>query len=774
MMRRPRDWFQLPTPPLRTLLLLGCLFPTLAPLPLRAVAPQERAPGPGGEIHGLVRGRHGGTPYPLPHVHLTLSRGMEYMTVVTDAQGRYRIRGLREGRWRVDAVHLGHATLSLEVLVPGAGSVEVDIELRAAPIPLSPLRVRGKARPHLIPREEATQAEVGEVALRSMEGSTGMVEGGVAQVVRAVPGGDEAEPTDVLLMRGSAADLKLVLLDGAPVYTPFHLGGLVESFDPGALGEASLFLGGAPARFDGGLSYILDLHTRSPRRDRFRVEAAADLLTGRLRMDGPVPGGGVLISSRLIHAQGTPVLNRSDSPYGYRDLLFRGEWGEGEALQLFFTGFTNQEEVRLELGSLSPGDGATWGNLALSGGLRGRVGEGWGEIRGAVSRYDASLPVSDSIPLFARSQADRVRITADLTHPWRGGVLRAGVGLDRQLSDVSATGADPGGGTPWSSLELRGTSGGAYLEGDWPLGNALTFRGGLRVDHFSGGGGLRAAPRAALSWLLAEKAVLTLAAGRYHQFSALSSGEVSDQLAGGAGTEDGAVHSRSGNLTPGAANHLVVSLDQILTQGLRLGVEGYMKSFSDLSATSQARVNASGLDIRVAREGDRASGWVGYTLSWFWAAEEGFLGGDSRFSGRHLLSAGLSALLTPRTGVRLRLGYGDGLPYTSVPLRNGEPAYGPSQEATDFEMSGDNVLNQAPALAVGPDEGFLRVEGEVYTSWTTSISGRQVSFSPYLRVLNALDRRDALFYHFDPWRDPSPRPLAELPVLPLIGLQLTF
>jgi hypothetical protein len=225
-----------------------------------------------------------------------------------------------------------------------------------------------------------------------------MVESGLAEVARSLPGGSEAEPTDILLMRGSAEDLKLVLLDGAPVYTPFHLGGLVESFDPGSLGGATLFLGGAPARFDGGLSYIMDLRTRTPRTDRYRGRFAADLLTSRALAEGPALGGGFLLGSRMIHGLGTPVLNRAESPYGYRDLLVRGNWGREDGAGAFLTGFWNRETVRLDLSEVAPAEGAEWGNRSVSGGIHGTFDKTFGEIRAAASRYEAKLPVAIPFP----------------------------------------------------------------------------------------------------------------------------------------------------------------------------------------------------------------------------------------------------------------------------------------------------------------------------------------------------------------------------------------
>ncbi len=757
------------------LILLGTLLG-----PGSGAAQAGRLPGDSatGEIRGRVLGLRSGAAKPLLDVTLELTKGGLHRRVTTDIEGRYRASGLEPGRWRIQALHVGYEGMTMVVLVPGGSSVDVEMELTQRAIPLPPILVRGLPVTMGDPdRTEAEARDVGEVSLRALEGSPGMVESGLAHVVRSLPGNDsEAEPTDILLMRGSAADMKLVLLDGAPVYTPFHLGGLVDSFDPGVLGGASLFLGGAPARFDGGLSYILDLQTRSPARDRFRGAVAADLLTGRGRIEGPLAGGGIILSTRMIHDLGTPLLGRDDSPYGYQDLLLRSEWGSPGRVGGFITGFWNREDVRLDLQELAFADEATWGNQAVSGGLSGVMGGVQADIRGAVSRYEARLPVADSLPLFARSRSDRLRLTADLTWPWGAGSFRVGGSLDGLASNYLARGLDSVGAVVESGLDLVGTTRGVYAEGTRPVGSGVTIRGGLRLDQFSGGGGFRLAPRGSLTWLLTDNAALTVAAGRYHQFSALSSPEVEKVLSPAAG--DSLNLSVGEELGVGAANHLVVSLDQILLPGLRLGLEGYMKSFSGVAGVGDERLNASGVDLRVARDGDRASGWIGYTLTWFWASNDGLLGGDPLFSGRHLLSAGLHTRLSENIGFQLRVSYGDGLPYTSVPIY-AEPSSGLDMDSAgnrreEMQLDSDNVLNQAPGLAIGPDEGFLRVEGEIFGSWTIPMGGRESQLRPYLRILNALNRRDALFYHFDPWRNAGPKPLAEMPILPLVGLEWVF
>jgi hypothetical protein len=293
------------------------------------------------------------------------------------------------------------------------------------------------------------------------------------------------------------------------------------------------------------------------------------------------------------------------------------------------------------------------------------------------------------------------------------------------------------------------------------------------LDRFRGDEGFRFAPRLSVMWTLTEDAILTLAAGRYHQFSNVASGEL--QRNAGAGPPGlSYLGPNPLTLSVGTADHLVVSLDQLLSPGLRLGLEGFVKEFSGVAGVGDQSLHASGVDLRVARDGERAAGWLGYTLTWFWASDGIQSSGSSPFSGRHLLSAGLSATLSERTGLELRGSYGDGLPFTSVPVFDEAISSPNLDNGESLPVAGDKLLNSAPDLTVGPDEGFLRIEVELFGRWSPKISGRTMDLRPYVRVLNALNRRDALFYHFDPWRTGGPVPLADLPLLPLVGLEWRF
>jgi Carboxypeptidase regulatory-like domain len=731
-----------------------------------------------GTITGVVRGHLQARGDPLPFaVVLATTAGVE-RSAVADSLGRYRVEDVPAGLVRLRVMHPGHDSAPLEVVVAAGRTVFVDVDLQRNPIGVEPLTV--VAEPILnVPDQERSESPpaLPDLSVIALEASPGFGEIGLGEAAATLPGNDPADPSDVLFMRGSTTDLKLVLLDGAPIYTPFHLGGLLKSFDASSLGGAALHVGGAPARYDGGLAYILDLRTRSPRRDRLRGRGSFDLISGSVALEGPLGDrAGFLLSSRTLHDIGVRALGSDRTPYGYGDALGRVELNLGDGHRLTATGFWNRESVFLDLDGVGQGpapalarpEDASWGNRMLALAYRGGIADVTLDVTAALSGYRADLPLQpsgeDAEAFIASAGTDRVRITLDASAPLHESRLRFGGLVERVDTRYEARLFD--------DSEVDGAAGsatgvvvGAYADAVRSLAPELDLRVGLRADGFSTESAVRLAPRIALLWSLGPEALLTVAAGRYHQYTRAA--DPREELAA---SGDGSGGVSGPLLTVATADHVVLSLDQRLSSGVRLGLAGFWKGFSGLGESGSTRLRSSGVDVRVLRSGTRGTAWLGYNLTWFWSGAD-VLGTTSEFAGRQLLSAGLSGSLNNGTGVDLTVAYSAGLPYTSIPFgRTGlENAPGDPDGPTD---GGD--FGRDPPLPGTPDDGFFRLDVEFFTHLRPEVGGRSVDLKLYLRLLNALDQRDALFYYFEPWRDEALRPLAERTVLPVLGLEWRF
>ncbi|HUE95350.1 MAG TPA: TonB-dependent receptor, partial [Longimicrobiaceae bacterium] len=612
----------------------------------------------------------------------------------------------------------------------------------------------------------APAGQIGRATVRVLDAAPGLNEVGLADAARAAAGDEPLDPGSILYVRGAASDLKLVHLDGAPVYAPFPLGGLLDPFAPEMLANAEIYLGGAPARFDGGLSYVMDLRTRRARTSGARTTGSLDLLSGTAIAEAGFGGRfGVIASVRGMHPLSSSGLLAGPLPYDYGEGLIRADASLGQTGTLSVTGFTNHEAVWMT--HRAPESRTIeWGNRAGSARLGGRVGETEAELTAAIGRYEARLPLGGDRNPIAEGTALRSRVALDLVRPAAHFVVRYGASLDDQSYDAQA--GSPVDGDPTRSIRAAGTVVGVYGEVSVQPVPKLSLRGGGRVDHFSTTGEVTLAPRVAATWMVTDHAAVTIAAGRYHQFLR----PPDELLLNSYGSADLQLQ---GPLIVGSASHFTAALEQDLGDGVALGLEGFYKRFSDLPSVSTSASNASGVDLWVRRSGETISGWFGYSLAWVWAS--GTQPGQGDFSGRHLLSTGLSVPIGDRTDVEFRFAYGAGLPYAGIPLRNfaGEMAATPEFNRTATLQLAERGGTESAPLLFTPDDPFVRFDAALSRSWTSTRAGRRIDFVPFLRVINGLGARDALFYFLDKSAGiEEPTPLGALPIIPILGVEWRF
>lgn len=720
-----------------------------------------RVDPPESRLFGIVTDLQGTA---LAHTWVQIRGGGGATSALSDVRGAYDL-AVPAGELQVGVHRLGYRSHLVQVTVPPGGRIELNVRLDPEAVALPGITVVGD--PLRIPETEEPVWGDRRPALAAVDFVALSLDAGLANVASTALDHSGREPPDgsqVLLMRGSTADLKLLLLDGAPVYTPFHLGGMLDAFDRQVLGGAAHFVGAAPTRYDGGIDYILDLRTRAPDRARTGARGAVDLASASAAAEWAGDEAGVLVSGRTLHNLGSRLSHGVDSPYGYRDGLVRGAWRRG-GVALGLTGFSNRESVALGLsGASGLPESAEWGNEAVS--LRAAHPAGGFDLAWMIagSAYDARLPLRpdsadalDDRPVLAEGRTRRTRATLDAVRGAGDRRLRLGATLDFTHTSYGAS-VDRDDGRTRTDAVASGQTFGVHAELAHPLRDGVTGRIGGRIDHFEPGGTMSAL-RGSLTWDVSSTALLTVAAGRYHQFTGASGQIVEQSLAATPTVSLGAVTPALLGVATG--DHVLVGLDQHLTPAVRLGLQAYVKRFRDIPGADAAQ-SSSGVDLRLAGTGPGRDVWLGYALNWSWLDTPGATGAD-RFVGRHIMSAGYRGGLAGPIGMEARLAFSDGLPLTEVAL-----------DASDALASPEEPLPPVDALPAlsGAADGFLRVDLELFGEWDAPVGGGRVR--PYMRIINALDRRDALFYYFEPWRSPDLVPLARQALLPILGLAWSF
>lgn len=209
---------------------------------------------------------------------------------LTDSLGRYALRILRPGRYRVAVRLVGYAPARQDsVEVRSGQATVVDFLLRAEAVPLAGILVEGQPDPVLDPRVVATARTITREDLRELPVTT--VEEAVA-LQPGVVGGS---------YRGGRVGQELYIVDGLGVKNQLDAAGgaLGLQIPTAALEEATVITNGFSARYGQALSGMVSVVTRD---GPDSLEAGLSYETDR-----PLGDGGDYGLDRLVAMVGGPL-----------------------------------------------------------------------------------------------------------------------------------------------------------------------------------------------------------------------------------------------------------------------------------------------------------------------------------------------------------------------------------------------------------------------------------------------------------------------------------
>ncbi|HEV8176565.1 MAG TPA: TonB-dependent receptor, partial [Gemmatimonadales bacterium] len=182
-------------------------------------------------IVGTIRDEESGQPLPGATIVLPDLR----RSIASDSVGRYVLREVPPGRQLIVVQRRGYFTRTLSALVSSEGEVEINIAMRPAPMRLPGMVVRAPVPVRGAQPEDSTDYPDREVSIAAVRAHPLLAE---PDGFLALGGGEIAinpESPSGIHVRGGSSDQTAYLLDGIPVFSPYHSAGTFSAWSPDAL-----------------------------------------------------------------------------------------------------------------------------------------------------------------------------------------------------------------------------------------------------------------------------------------------------------------------------------------------------------------------------------------------------------------------------------------------------------------------------------------------------------------------------------------------------------
>ena len=175
---------------------------------------------------------------------------------VTNILGKIQLDGLPTGKYELQVTYVGYIKKTVPIDVPKDSDMVVRLDKDTTL--LHEVVISATSDPTLETLNSVGQIALNETELKYMPRMLG--EPDLIRALQNVPGvKTDTDYTGGFSVRGGKNDQNLILLDGVPMYNPWHLFGIFSAFNAEAVSNVSLMKGAFPARYGGRSSSVLDI-----------------------------------------------------------------------------------------------------------------------------------------------------------------------------------------------------------------------------------------------------------------------------------------------------------------------------------------------------------------------------------------------------------------------------------------------------------------------------------------------------------------------------------
>ncbi|HXV13691.1 MAG TPA: TonB-dependent receptor [Candidatus Krumholzibacteria bacterium] len=711
-------------------------------------------------VTGTVRDADSGMPLAAVIVSLENLR----QTILTDEHGRYSFEA-PPGTEHVTVQRFGYAPQTFDAIIPESGALEINVALRREPIMLPPIEVRAPvairgldqpARSVAFPDRSVSQAAMYQHPLSPEPDAFRALGGGEVALDPEAPSG--------LHIRGGATDQVGYLLDGIPVFSPYHSGGTFSAWNADALSSVDLLAASPLHAAPDALSGVVSANTRAPGR-RFQTRGSVSAMQARATIDGPVgrTGVGYLVS---VSSAFPGLAIHKDEPSHLRgdNLDWLGKM-ESPLLggRMRLTGYQSRNEIDVAAVA-EPSDTAAadftrstlgWNSRSLGGEWSRPLGERAGLLlRAWTATGDASTAWigPDSLEHLASSRRDDGAV-AMIDLAALGGTTTVGGRLQEVESAYSLRPTDDAeqalsfqGVTPMSTF---------FVEHERPL--SATVEVGASFANTFAMGEVYYSPSGRVSWRASPTLLLTGTAARRQQFG--QSLRNPESVVSNVFPVDLYVDAGSSGIPVATSDIGILALEHRPKAWLRLGGQAYLRDFESLALVApntaepyatDGFVVGSGASHGVSLEAGVSREHYGFLASYaYQSVEFRYPAGDYApgYGSTHTFQAGL--VLSPSSSYSVRLGF------EGIVGRRTTAALGSVEwEACNILDGGCEFAGSqsrwTEALGATGLPAYYRLDLGVRKQWDVSLGGRDGHLAVFGTATNLLARMNVLTVAVDP------------------------
>ena len=709
-------------------------------------------------VVGTVRDAESG----VPIAQAIVSFADPHRVVYTDEHGRYLLDS-SPGSRHVTVQRLGYTPQAFDALVPEHGTLEINIQLRREPFLLPPIDVH--ATVPIRGLEEGTGIDFPD---RSMS-QAAMYQHPILSepdALRALGGGEvvlNPESPSGIHIRSGASDQVAYLVDGIPVFSPYHSAGTFSAWNPDALSSVDLVSSSPLPAAPDALSGIVSANTRAPG-SRLETRGSISATQGRATVDGPVghTGIGYLFSASsafpglIVHkhesshlsGENFDWLGKVESPLlgGRLRLIGYGSQSELDAAATLESDTSTVAPARNTLAWDSRSLGVEWRRPLRSASF---VLRSWT----AFGNSDAAWTVADSLEHLTSNRRDD-GVVAMVELPAGGGNTTAGIRAQQIETSYALRPVSGEGDALVYSQHAPVTT--VFLE----HGRAVTTRGeaGLSLANSFAGGEGYFSPSAQLRWRLSRTLMLSGTAARRHQFG--QSLRNPESIVSNIFPADLYVAAGSSGVPVASSNLAIVALEHRPNAWLRFGAQAYVRDFHGLALVAPRGADPFATDGFAEGSGDAhgfaleagaASERYGIEASYgYQRVNLEYAGGHyiPEYGATHSIEAGLVVFPVPSYSVRLGF----------------ESAFGRRTTASvgALEWEACNLIDQGCEFVGSPSgwseplgytqlPAYFRLDLGVRKQWRMKIGGRDGRLAAFGTATNLLARKNVLTVAVDPY-----------------------